>query len=247
MGALSRLGFVAAVAAVGALGALAGCASGDDEPPFRRDDGGPGVDVDGSQPGSKDSDQDGLCDATEAGLGSDPDTGDSDDDGLPDFVEVIYGFLPTNPTSPEQDQIARLTAVPGTQTSWPIRLSATGEPNDFIGVFENVPAPYDDGSSAGTFFVSSSAVACEPPDAVRGIEAERQRFVLALGPVRLELGVELKYDGLVDTTACTRAYPFQYFIKDDDGAVVADRFYLLVVAEPGEEGAEHFCKPASCF
>ncbi len=208
------------------LGLLLGsCAPDGDQPPFLRDDAGPGVLPDGGQlPDFGDDDEDGLCNVTEEDLGSDPDTIDSDGDGLPDFIEAIYGFLPTDPSSPEEDQLPRLAAVEGAQTSWAVRLSATGKPSDFIGVFENIPAPYDDGTSAGTFFVSSSAVSCEPPDAVRGIEADRQRFVLALGPVRLELGIELKYDRSIDTSSCARAYPFQYFIKNDEGVVVADRF-----------------------
>ena len=52
------------------------------------------VDVDVPLGSEMDSDQDGLTDAEEVGLGTDPDNADSDDDGFTDGDEVAQGADP---------------------------------------------------------------------------------------------------------------------------------------------------------
>lgn len=201
----------------------------------------------GGGPGAGDEDGDGLCDDTEARLGSSSDTADSDDDGLPDVIELLYGFALTDPLSPAQDRLVRLEARPGAEARLPIRFTVEGESSDFIGFFEDSAAPYDDASSAGMYLDSSVAIGAEPPEAARVVDGPRQRFLAVLGTARLELEVRFLAPETEDEEGCARAYPFRYGIREDGRGAVSDRLCLLIVAPQGGDGPEDFCKPTDCL
>jgi len=201
----------------------------------------------GGGSGSDDQDNDGLCDDTEARLGSSSDTFDSDDDGLPDVIELLYGFTLTDPNSPAQERVARLEARPRAEARFPIRFTVEGEGSDFIGFFEDSTAPYEDGSSAGMYLESSVAIGAEPPEAARVVDSPRQRFLAVIGSARLELEVRFLAPETEDAEGCARAYPFRYGIREDGRGTVTDRLFLLVVAPNGGDAPEDFCKPIDCL
>lgn len=236
---------VMAVVTLLAAGSLAGC-GGDASLPRAGDvglrDGGRG---DAGDPGTRDSDGDGLCDDTEVEAGSDPERSDSDGDGLPDMIELIYGFGLTDPRSPAEGQVVRLGAEPGAEASLTVRFTVDGDGGDYAGYFEDSAAPYDDGSSAGLYLQGSQALHAEPPEAVRVVEPERQLFRAVLGSTRLELVVRFRAGAEVDPESCARAYPFRYGIRRGNLAVDSRR-YLLVVA-PADAAPEDFCTSASCI
>lgn len=238
--------------------ALAGCEGGRSEP---RDGGGFDI-YDGSGgfggsggsrdggaggPGSGDQDGDGLCDDTEAQLGSRSDTFDSDGDGLPDVIELLYGFTLTDPLSPPPERVARLEAKPRAEARLPIRFTVEGESSDFIGFFEDSTAPYEDGSSAGKYLESSVAIGAEPPEAARVVDSPRQRFLAVIGSARLELEVRFLAPDTEEPEGCARAYPFRYGLREDGRGTVSDRLYLLIVAPNGGDAPEDFCKPVDCL
>lgn len=207
----------------------------------------PDASAEGGQPGLEDQDGDGLCDATEEELGSSSESADTDGDGLPDFIELIYGFVATDPNAPDSDQLGYMVARAGAESGFDIRLSGEGEGSDFTGFFQDLASPYEDGITAGSYFVTSEALAAEPPEAVRAIDAAQQRFVSVLGPVRLELFALFRADDLIEEDGCARAYPFRYRLKDERGELEDERLYLLIVAASGLDTPADFCLPTPCI
>jgi len=203
-------------------------------------DGGPG------EPAGEDSDGDGLCDETEELQGTSSERLDSDDDGIPDLMEVIYGFVATDPRSPADDEVVFLEARPGAEARLSLRFTVDGSGGDFSGFFEDTTSPYDDGSSAGLYLVSSEAISAEPPEAVRVIDGPKQLFRAVLGSARLELEAYFRADNDIDTLLCSRVYPFRYGLREDGVGLVDDYLYLLIVAAP-ESGVADFCQPLDCF
>jgi hypothetical protein len=203
--------------------------------------------VDAGERPDEDQDRDGLCDATEAEYGSSPLSPDTDGDGLPDFVELIYGLGATDPGSPDPDQLGYMQARFGAEAGFDIRLTGSGTGSDFIGFFEDLSAPYDDGTTAGSYFVTSEAISAEPAEAVRTIVRSEQRFISVLGTVRLELFALFRADPTIDEEGCARAYPFRYRLKDDLGDLVDERTYLLIVAGTGRDTPDDFCVPMPCL
>jgi hypothetical protein len=240
--------------------ALAGCGAGNSSGPR---DGGGGFDIvdasagsggsgsfggsGGGGPGTGDEDDDGVCDDTEARLGSRSDTFDTDGDGLPDVIELLYGFTLTDPLSPALERVARLEARPGAETRFPIRFTVEGESSDFIGFFEDSAAPYEDGSSAGMYLESSVAIGAEPPEAARVVDSPRQRFLAVIGSARLELEVRFLAPETEDPEGCARVYPFRYGIREDGRGTVSDRLFVLIVAPNGGDAPEDFCRPTDCL
>jgi hypothetical protein len=201
----------------------------------------------GGGPTAGDEDGDGVCDDTEARLGSSSDTADSDGDGVPDVIELLYGFTLTDPLSPAQDRLVRLEAKPGAEARLAMRFTVEGESSDYIGFFEDSPAPYDDRSSAGMYLDSSVAIGAEPPEAARVVDGPRQRFLAVLGTARLELEVRFRAPDTEDEEGCARAYPFRYGLREDGRGAVNDRLCLLIVAPNGGDGPEDFCRPTECL
>lgn len=224
---------------------LAACAGGSDD---RRADASFEVRDAGPLPDDyADQDEDGLCDGTERELGSRLDEPDSDGDGVPDLVELIYGFGANDPTSPADEQLVRLEARPGAEARLTVRFTVDGKGGDYIGYFEDIASPYDDGSSAGWYLESSQAISSEPPEAARVVEGAKQRFRAVLGPARLELELLFRAGDEVDPETCARAYPFRYGMREDGAGRIDERLLLLIVASTDADQPEDYCQPALCL
>ena len=194
-----------------------------------------------------DRDGDGLCDHTELQFGTDPRSADSDGDGLPDLIELANGFDPVGPQQPASDQVAWLQARGGAAIDFPVRTTVDGEGLGLSGYFESVPSIYSDGSSAQDFYGSTLAVSADPVDAVRSIDSESARFFSVLGHTRLGFSLHFAYTADAPAIDCARAYPFRYGIKSDDGKVVSERLYLLVVSSSASSpAATDYCVPFGC-
>lgn len=195
----------------------------------------------------EDADDDGLCDSSEAQLGTDPMAADTDGDDLPDLIEVGSGFEPVDPLDPAVDQVGYLLADAGAGLDFPIRATVLGDGQGVTGFFEQVGSLYFDGSNAGDFLTSVSAVSAAPTDAVRSINNESSRFAAVLGKTRLEFKAHFEYPSGRRAPNCTRTYPFRYVLKRDDASTLGERLYLLVVRPLAEDGAfaEH-CLPSDC-
>lgn len=195
----------------------------------------------------KDSDSDGLCDSTELDIGTDPNNADSDHDGLPDLVELGNGFDPTNPNSPMADQLAHLEAKPGATLDFPVRATVDGDGQGVTGSFQAVTSIYADGTSAEDYYQGSVAIAVDPVDAVRNIDAPSAHFDSVLGPARLVFSLRFVYSDVRANPTCAKSYPFKYNIKSDDGSISADRLSLLIVEPEGQNGRDvPHCLPAGC-
>jgi hypothetical protein len=193
-----------------------------------------------------DADGDGLCTATEEHLGTSDEDWDTDRDGLPDLIEVIYGLPPDDAARPTRDQVGYLGLTTGSSLEMRVRATVEGEGQDITGSFQNLPSPYEDGSVAGDFFVSASAVGALPADSVARIDAASERFRLVTGTARLEVDVQFRNPGVDSSSGCARAYPFSYVLKDHTGDIVDERLYLLVLATTGRPPPETFCAPSKC-
>lgn len=229
----------------GMLGLLAAC--GDDA--FRDGTEGPTLRADGGGSPARvlDADGDGLCDSTEADLGTDPDEVDSDGDGIPDIIELVAGLEPVMPTDPAPDQLAYLPGARGAAVDFETRFTVEGDGQGMSGWFGALGTLYRDGDSADLYHVGSTALQAAPIDAARSIEAGRARFEAVLGKTRLSFLLQFEFGDRTDRS-CARAYPFRYAIKSDDGQTRAERTYLLVIGGAGATQAEAagFCLPSGC-
>jgi hypothetical protein len=232
-------------ALAGTLGLLAAC-GGD---AFRDGTEGPVLRADGgsSPPRVLDADGDGLCDTTEADLGTDPDEVDSDGDGIPDIIELVGGHEPVMPADPAPDQLAYLPGTRGAAIDFETRFTVEGDGQGLSGWFGALGTLYRDGDSADLYHVGSTALQAAPIDAARSIEAGSARFEAVLGRTRLSFLLQFELGDRSDRT-CARAYPFRYAIKSDDGQVRAERTYMLVIGPAGatQLEAEGFCLPSGC-
>jgi hypothetical protein len=232
-------------ALAGMLGLLAAC--GEDafrdpsEPPTLRADGG------FSHPRVLDADADGLCDSTEADLGTDPNEVDSDGDGIPDIIELVAGLEPVMPADPAPDQLVYLPGARGAAVDFETRFTVEGDGQGLSGWFGALGTLYRDGDSADLYHVGSTALQAAPIDAARSIEAGSARFEAVLGKTRLSFLLRFEFGDRAERT-CNRAYPFRYAIKSDDGQTRGERTYLLVVGAAGatQVMADTFCLPSGC-
>lgn len=221
---------------------LAACSQTTDRPPAdsgrdASDAGGLVIDHDG----------DGLCDTTEAELGSDPTQRDTDADGLPDLIELGNGFDATDSAQPTADQIAYLLAKPGSTLDFSVRVTIDGKGEGVIGTFQPMGSFYTDSSTAQDFFREAKALAADPVDGVRSIDADAARFRSVLGRTRLEFGLRFVYSDS-DELSCARAYPFSYLLESDSGEVLSDAVFLLIVSPDSAEstGVGDYCVPHAC-
>lgn len=205
--------------------------------------------ADGGEPTAYDGhdrDGDGVCDATELGIGSDPDRADSDGDGLPDFTEIISGFSATDPMLPEPDQVGFLADAAQAELEVQVRLTAEGSGQGYTGEFGSATSFDPEGRSAKDFFEGAVARGADPPDNVRGLDAASERFTSVLGKTRLSFELQFRY-GLEQAASCTASYPYSYRLKEDNGRIASVRNFLLVITPTNVAGRPPFCLPASCL
>jgi len=194
-----------------------------------------------------DEDGDGLCDVTEEQMATRLDAIDSDGDGIPDLPEVVFGYDAVNPDEPLEYELAFLPAIPGATTTFSVRSTVVGAGEPHGGAFEALASLDAARTTAQAFFAQGMAVSADPPDNVRGIEANGERFASVLGETRLSFELEFRY-GLSEPVPCTQAFPFRYLVKSEIGRVLDIQAFLLIVG-PAESGGdpESYCLPSTCF
>lgn len=227
------------------VGACALIACGDDTSNPRTDtgprrDGDPPPDV----PADLDSDDDGVCDATEIERGLNPASADTDEDGFSDYVEVLLGFNAVDGASPNRDTVVvlRESAVGSLQV--PLTVSTRGSGEDFEGAFQSLGSPDEAGDTAMTFYTESVATFAEPMENVAIIDDELQAFRGVVGTTLM--GFEVRFEfGDATPRGCARGYSWRYNIKRSDGRIVSAQTYLLLVLPPGQslEGSAQWCLP----
>jgi hypothetical protein len=194
-----------------------------------------------------DSDEDGLCDATEVELGTDPLALDTDGDSLPDIIELVAGREPSVPGDPAPELLVQLKGERGASAALEARFTVEGDGEGLSGWFAALGTLYRDGDSADAYFDGAAALQAAPLDAARSIEQDAALFEGVLGRTRLSFLLRFSYRGEADRD-CARAYPFRYAIKADSGDTRAEQSFLLVIGAAGatQLEADAFCLPASC-
>jgi len=197
----------------------------------------------GADPSREDSDHDGLCDTTEVAAGTDPNAPDSDGDGLPDGLEQVLGFSALDDSSPTAEQQIQAS----TTTTVVVRFTVDGMGETFQGVFLPVSSPFASQDDASSLLSGARGVEALPPDNVRNMLADAQRFETVTGTTRLSFELTFNLSTLTPE-ACTLAYPFAYGVSQVGGGLLEQRNYLLIV--PGETpngAAPDYCLAANCI
>lgn len=191
----------------------------------------------------RDSDHDGLCDATEIEAGTDPDLADSDGDALPDGLEQVLGYSPLDDSSPSADRQIEATET----TTHLVRFNVEGEGQSFQGVFLWISSPFSTPEDASSLFSGALAQEALPPDNVRSFLPKTQVFETVTGATRLSF--ELTFDlSAVSEETCTVAHPFAYGIAELGGGLVEQQKFLLVIPGKSTKGQKaDFCPPANCI
>lgn len=200
-----------------------------------------------------DRDGDGLCDVTEAQLGSDPTVPDTDGDRVPDLFESMIGTAPDDPTAPDAAQLVYLGTAADDRAQLEVRFTVQGAGEGHAGAFQATGSPYRD-VDASAFFASASALSAQPPDHVRDVQPAAERFGTVIGETRLSFELDfLAATDEPDHPDCARGYPARYALKAD-GQPVQQRQMLLLITLPDGRGAQDvrsgelpFCFPADCF
>jgi len=227
---------------VAMLAALLGGCPGPQPPPPPPGDAGV-IDLMDSGPDTRDSDGDGLCDATEIAWGTDPLAVDSDLDGLTDRAERDFGYAPLLPDSPERSLLVFMNENDASTAQLPVEGIVRGEGESFTGGFQALPIANRLDYDADTFLELAQAVGANPMGNVFEVRAEEQRFVGVFGRTQLTFEVRFAF-GSATPRGCVTAFPFRYQIKREDGRTVAYGRYLLVVLPDGERlDTAEWCVP----
>ncbi len=194
-----------------------------------------------------DSDEDGLCDATERERGTDPFLADTDFDGFLDSTEITLGFNPLGNTSPDRDTVFFLRENPASALQVSIERVIRGRGENYTGAFESLGDPDLGGATAATFYVESLPVFADPPDNVALIDEENEVFRAVTGTTLLGYEARFAFGDAVPRV-CNRAYSWRYNVKRSDGALVAANRYVIVVLPTGATMGDAWCLPeGGCF
>lgn len=202
---------------------------------------------DGSERASalQDRDQDGLCDDTEAFVGTDPAIRDTDGDGLLDAQEEIAGTDPRDRFEPNADRIAYLPF--GSSVEMAVSIVIDDPTSTVTGVLIDRNALDKYSRRAGDFFRAGRAVSAEPPDSVRGIDPQRPRFSDVLSRARLQFRLQFVVDE-PQPDDCAAVLPFDYVATDELGSRLASERAVLVVGRSSSRDATtDYCLPAACL
>jgi hypothetical protein len=194
-----------------------------------------------------DRDHDGLCDASEAQLGSNPAQLDTDGDGFPDALEALAGTDLQDPNDPSLDHVAYFDAG-ASALDVNVAITATGRGQTVAGRFLSRNAADPQGRRASDFYQSLLAVSAEPPDNVRDIEPAGGRFGSLLDRARLLYKLHFTKALTDQPLSCAAGLPFDFMVEDETGQLLAREHYLLVVTGAGTKlKAEQFCRPVACI
>jgi hypothetical protein len=209
-------------------------------------DGGPRPPAEDAGPTDIDTDGDGLCDGQELSRGLRADNADTDADGYSDFAEVSLGDDPTLPSSPDRERLVFLSEASMAAAEVAVAMPVLGAGEVYQGAFQSLSQVYPDDQSAGSYFAGGTAVGATPGTQVFRVEPEAQRFVGVQGRTLLVFRVQFAYQGPV--RGCLRAYPFLYSLKREDGRIVGQRRYtLVVVPDGGRPGESTWCGASPCW
>jgi hypothetical protein len=229
------------IALAAAAASLAGCP--------RYGGGGVYVSNDAGRPdtgeNSRDTDGDGLCDYDEGQVGTRSDHADTDLDAFSDLVEVSVGSDPLSAASPDRESVVYLDGAEGETVRATIQIVVEGGGEHYDGAFRPIPQLVEDGLDAQDFYASARAVAAAPASNVAGYDESGQRFLAVRGRTLLIFEVTLEFRG--EARPCMRAYPFQYVVKREDGAITAVETFTLVIVPEDAPSASRWCAPVPCF
>lgn len=205
-------------------------------PPPIVEDGGPLPELDAPfvEPGI-DTDDDGLCDSTEAILGLRIDDPDTDHDGFGDAIEYEVGYDAHRMESPDRTTIVYLREAPGARIDAALTFNAFAEGESLHGLFSNVTGVQTDPElSAFDYFFDAQAIGALPADAILGVEGERFVGLRA----RATLTVRVGFANASLAAGCVRGFAFQYVLRDETNSrIAAWHRGLLVVSPDGVEPA----------
>ena len=178
-----------------------------------------------------DSDHDGLCDSTEARLGTNPDSADTDGDGFPDGVEFATGFSAKNGALPSASDYVVLQATSGATASDDVLLHVYGNGDDVIGAVDVSEAADAEGWTAATFLQSFKAVQAYPPDSVSNVIGSAARFAGVNGSATLFF--QAVFDVATENvSACNRFYSYGLIVKGTNGSRLANSHRALAIVPP---------------
>jgi len=205
----------------------------------------PYSDVDERDSAFRDSDADGLCDGTEALLGTDPSAKDSDGDGLFDAHEDIAGTDPRDRFDPNADRIVYLPF--GASVEMPLSVVIDTPVSAVLGKLSDRSALDPHARRAGDFYSFSYALSAEPPDSVRTVDPSGPRFSGVLSRTQLQFRLQFVADSEARED-CAAVLPFDYVASDETGQPLARERAVLIVGRSGrDDAALDFCLPAACL
>lgn len=194
-----------------------------------------------------DSDEDGLCDSSEAVAGTSVDDPDSDGDSFPDVIEVAYGFNALDPNAPRDQQIVSIAEARGASATLIARIEVKGLGEQYTGLFESLDPFFSQSTTAADLLVDVRAIAADPPDNVHGIEENAARFASVQGSTELTFSLRFAY-GEQPTSECKRGYPFSFSVKRPDSSQVGTERYLLVsIPAESDSPVGSWCLPEPCL
>lgn len=205
--------------------------------------------VDGGRPANRDTDGDGLCDDTEAALGTAPGQVDADADGIPDLFEVALDYGTFDAEQPPATSVVRLATTPGATAQLHVRVNLTGSGAGVEGAVTALPSLYDLPVEARAFFDGVVTTGATPQDHVRGVSADSARISAVQGLTQLTFRVSFRLRATsVDLPDCVLAFPVAFSLKSDEAQELARQDLLLLVG-PDDALFEpaRFCTPEQCL
>lgn len=195
---------------------------------------------------AEDQDHDGLCDDTELTVGTDPGTIDSDNDTWPDLIELALALDPLDHDIPAPEQVTYLRAQPGDVALLEATVTVNGEGNSYLGRFRDRPSLYRDAPTSEALLTRGRALSAVPPDNIRSIESDRERFLGVNGKTLLNFELEFSYPEDGPQPGCAFVYSFDYTVSSIQRQSASPLYLLVITPEEGPPTAQDFCLPGLC-
>ncbi len=189
-----------------------------------------------------DFDRDGLCDDTEASLGTRSDRIDTDDDGYSDWVEFRLATNPLRSFSPDRAGIIFLDAELNSEVEVSVSENVMGNGTDYQGQFAALRILEGDGvADASAYLTIDEAVSATPPNNINGTDGHR--FLAVRGAT--DLNARLVFRSNRAALDCWEPLPFSYTFRRDDGVVRNTR--RIMVRRPAGQAidASLWCRTSS--
>ncbi|MBK8171512.1 MAG: hypothetical protein IPK60_14360 [Sandaracinaceae bacterium] len=198
-------------------------------------------------PVGTDSDQDGICDATEESVGTNPFDADTDGDGFPDDVERALNADPRMPAQPLRESVVYISEGATAPLSVMPMVRVRGMGETFSGYSASGNAVRAMGVVATDLVQAAFASDAYPRANVFRILSESERFEGVEGTTQLLFEVRL-FAGAMAPRDCRRAFGLRYLVKNNEGSIYGGPSYLVVVTPDVEsENYTEWCPPVSCY